>query len=71
MQVLFQARRDAGLSRRALADRSDVSVNTIIKIERAHTTDPGFTVVARLARSLGIDLDDLIDLARDTAETPP
>ena len=71
VQVLSQARRDAGLSRRALADRSGVSVNTIIKIERAYTTDPAFTIVLRLTQALGIELDGLINRARDLAKESP
>jgi transcriptional regulator with XRE-family HTH domain len=68
VRVLSQARQEAGLSRRALADRSGVSVNTIIKIERADTTDPAFTIVFRLTRALGMDMDDLINHARNIAQ---
>ena len=71
MEVLFQARQNAGLSRRALADRSCVSVNTIIKIERADTTDPAFTVVVRLTQALGMELDGLINRARNIANESP
>jgi transcriptional regulator with XRE-family HTH domain len=69
--VLLQARQEAGLSRRALADRSGVSVNTIIKIERADTTDPAFTIVLRLTQALGMELDGLINRARDIGKKSP
>lgn len=69
--VLAGARQDAGLSRRELAARSGVSANTIIKIERATTTDPAFTVVARLAQALGMDLDGLVRRAQNVALPSP
>jgi transcriptional regulator with XRE-family HTH domain len=68
VRVLAQARQDAGLSRRALAVRSGVSVNTIIKIERADTTDPAFTIVLRLSHALDMRLDGLLDRARSIAK---
>lgn len=59
------------MSRRLLADRSGVSVNTIIKIERTDTTDPAFTIVLRLSRALGMELDGLIDRASNIARESP
>ena len=59
------------MSRRALADRSGVSVNTIIKIERADTTDPAFTIVLRLTQALGMELGGLINRARRIAKESP
>lgn len=59
------------MSRRALADRIGVSVNTIIKIERTDTTDPAFTVVVRLTQALGMELDGLINRARTIAKESP
>ena len=67
--ALAQARRDAGLTRERLAARSGVSAHTIAKIEQVAVTDPGFTVVATLARTLELSLDDLIRRARDTLES--
>lgn len=67
--VLAKARRDAGLTRPELAARSGVSANTIMKIERGATTDPGVTIVVRLTHTLGIGLDSLINQARDIARS--
>lgn len=57
--TLAEARREAGITRRRLAELSGVSVHTIAKIEQAAVTDPGFMVVAALADELGLSLDAL------------
>lgn len=67
--TLARARRDAGLSRRRLSELSGVSGHTIAKIEQTAVTDPGFTVVAVIARALGLSLDDLLRLADASIET--
>lgn len=63
--TLAEARRDAGVTRRRLAELSGVSEHTIAKIEQAAVTDPGFTVVAVLAEVLGLSLDVLHRRATD------
>jgi transcriptional regulator with XRE-family HTH domain len=68
--TLAQARREAGLTRRRLAELSGVSAHTIAKIEQAAVTDPGFMVVAALASELGLSLDALHQRAADTLESP-
>jgi transcriptional regulator with XRE-family HTH domain len=65
--VLHQARRERGLTRAELARRAQVSEQTLAKIEQGHSTDPGFTVVAAVAASLGLRLDDLVERARQAA----
>jgi transcriptional regulator with XRE-family HTH domain len=67
--TLAQARRDAGLSRRRLSELSGVSGHTIAKIEQAAVTDPGFAVVATIARALDLSLDDILRLAARSLET--
>src|SRR5690242_17867178 len=67
--TLAQARRDAGLTRRRLSELSGVSGHTIAKIEQAAVTDPGFAVVAAIARALELSLDDLLRLATASLET--
>lgn len=66
--TLAQARRDTGLTRRRLSELSGVSEHTIAKIEQAAVTDPGFAVVAVIARELELSLDDLLHLARGSLE---
>ena len=66
--TLAQARRDSGLTRRRLSELSGVSEHTIAKIEQAAVTDPGFAVVAAIARALDLSLDDLVRLANGSLE---
>lgn len=68
VSALAQARRDAGMTREQLSTRTGVSTHTIAKIEQVVVTDPGFTLVATLARTLELSLDDLIRRARDTLD---
>ncbi|HUZ23056.1 MAG TPA: helix-turn-helix transcriptional regulator [Streptosporangiaceae bacterium] len=65
--ILHQARRERGLTRAELARRAQVSEQTLAKIEQGRSTDPGFTVVAAVAASLGLRLDDLVERARQAA----
>lgn len=58
--TLRQARDEAGLTRKRLSELSGVSGHTIAKIEQAAVTDPGFAVVAAIARALELPLDDLV-----------
>lgn len=58
--TLRQARDEAGLTRKRLSELSGVSDHTIAKIEQAAVTDPGFAVVAAIARALELPLDDLV-----------
>lgn len=44
-----------------------MSVETVRAIEKRGTPDPGFFTVARIARALGLSLDDL---AYQTLEVP-
>ena len=69
--VLRQTRSERGLTRAELAFQAQVSAQTLAKIEQGQSTDPGFTVVAAIAASLGLRLDDLVERARQSmVETP-
>lgn len=68
--VLARARQEAGLTRAALAEASGVSFHTIAKIEQTAVTDPGFTVVATLANTLDLSLDELARRARSELSDP-
>jgi len=61
--VLRDVRVEQGLTRAELAFRAHVSAQTLAKIEQGQSTDPGITVVAALAASLGMTLDDLVERA--------
>ncbi len=56
------ARAARGLTLQALEQLADVPKQTISDIERGRITDPGVCKVARLARALGVALDELCDL---------
>jgi transcriptional regulator with XRE-family HTH domain len=67
---LRQTRRERGLTRAELAFRAEISAQTLAKIEQGQSTDPGFTVVAAVAASLELNLDDLVERARQVAAGP-
>lgn len=56
---LAEERHSEGCSGGDLAARSGVSLDAIRSIESGRIASPGFLVVARLARALGLSLDDL------------
>jgi DNA-binding XRE family transcriptional regulator len=62
---LGDARIEQGITRAELALRAQVSVQTLAKIEQGQSTDPGFTVVAAVAETVDLTLDDLVQRARD------
>ncbi len=55
----FRQRR--GWSQNELASRAGVKQPTLQRIEASKRQDPGFSIVARLSRALGISLDLLAD----------
>ena len=57
--VLRSARIKRGLTQRALAERLNMSVRTIIEIERCRSS-PKFETVMLLARELNVSLDAIV-----------
>jgi transcriptional regulator with XRE-family HTH domain len=57
--VLRQARLQAGLSMRDLERRCGLASGEISQIETGRRKDPGFSVVLKVARGIGISLDEL------------
>lgn len=57
--TLRSARIKRGLTQRALAERLNMSVRTIIEIERGRSS-PRFETVALLARELNISVDSIV-----------
>lgn len=49
-----------GLTQEALSRKSDISYNTIIKIESRGITNPRMETLIKLARALEISLDTLV-----------
>lgn len=58
---LAALRRVAKLSQNQLADKAKVADSTLAKIERGAIKEPSVFTIARLARVLGISVDELLD----------
>lgn len=63
-ELLAIAREIKGLTLRDLERATGVSNALISQIETGKVKDPGFTVVVRLARALGLGLDRVAATAR-------
>lgn len=53
-------RNDLGLSQDELARKADVPYTTLTKIETGVIKKPSVYVVAKIAKALGVSVDDLI-----------
>ncbi len=58
-----EARKQAGMSQRQLADRVRIDYGYLSKIERGRVDPPSEEVIIRIARTLGLDRDELLYLA--------
>jgi len=58
-KALREARKKAGLSQQDLATKAVVNIGSLGKLERGDTA-PGLDMVARLADSLGITVEELV-----------
>ncbi len=56
---LREARGKRGLSRDALVKKTDITVNTLYKIETGKMPKPSFEIIKKLSQALGISLDGL------------
>ncbi len=56
---LRKMREAKGLSQEKLARLADVANNTIIKIEGGKNKNPTFDTLKKIAKALGVSLDDL------------
>jgi transcriptional regulator with XRE-family HTH domain len=59
---------DRGLSIQELADKAEMSYQSLWRIERGQQGDPGLFTAGRLARALQCSLDYLVDLYSNTNE---
>ncbi|MHB8147503.1 MAG: helix-turn-helix domain-containing protein [Vulcanimicrobiaceae bacterium] len=69
--VLRDARLAAGLSTRDLERVTGISNGQISKVEGGVRPDPSFRTVMRLARGIGISLDDLVARIEGLAPSVP
>lgn len=59
-----ELRREKGMTQQELADASGVKISTLQKIERMRSMPMGTSVevALRLARALGVSVEDIVDL---------
>lgn len=67
-EVLRKARQEAKLSQEELAARSGLHRTYVSQLERGQKS-PSLTVVAGLARSLGMKAHDLVRVAEESGRT--
>jgi predicted transcriptional regulator len=58
---LRRARRRAGLTQIELAEKSNVGITTITRIESGHIPEPRVSTLRKLARALGISPAELLE----------
>lgn len=59
------------MSQEALADRADVSVGMVRKIEQGDAKSPSIAVVARIVEALGLSLDGLAGMKPRAVRVKP
>lgn len=57
---LRRLRKKKGLSQEKLARLADISLNTLTKIESGFAKKPTIQTVVKLAKALGISIDELV-----------
>lgn len=60
LKKLVKLRKAKGWSQEKLAVESEISYNTIIKIERGGIKNPKIETVMKLAKALGVSIDKLV-----------
>ncbi len=53
-------RQDKGLSQDKLSKLADLSLNTVVKIELDESPNPTIETVQRIAKALGVSVDNLL-----------
>lgn len=61
LKNLAKIRKEKGWSQEKLAQEAGISYNTLIKIERKGIKNPKIETVIKLAKALGVTLDDLVE----------
>jgi transcriptional regulator with XRE-family HTH domain len=60
LKNLVKIRKKKKLTQRQLAEKSGVSYNTIIKMERGGIKNPKIETVSKLADALSVSIDELV-----------
>ncbi len=53
-------RQKNGISQDKLSKLADISLNTVVKIELDQSPNPTLETIQKLAKALGVSLDDLV-----------
>ena len=53
-------RQNKGLSQDKLSKLADLSLNTVVKIELDESPNPTIETIQRIAKALGVSVDDLL-----------
>lgn len=70
LHKIFYALKLAKLSQEKLAERSEISVGYLSKLERSIIENVSVTVLLRIAKSLDVTLNDLVSNTNKTTEHP-
>jgi len=54
-------RQRKGISQDNLSKLADISLNTVVKIELDQSPNPTLETIQKLAKALGVSLDDLVN----------
>ncbi len=54
-------RQEKGISQDKLSKLADISLNTVVKIELDQSPNPTLETIQKLAKALGVSLDDLVN----------
>ena len=60
LKNLKKLRQKKGWSQEKLAKEADISYNTLIKIERGRIKNPKLETLIKLAKALGVSIDELV-----------
>lgn len=60
LKNLAKLRKEKGLTQEGLARKADISYHTLIKLESGGIKNPKIETVIKLARALGMSIDNLL-----------
>lgn len=68
-KFLREARKNAGLTQDELSDKAGLAYSTLAKIEQGAIKSPSFFTVFALVEALGMDLNDLLEVAEPVEDS--
>ena len=61
LKNLAKIRKEKGFTQEGLARKADISFHTLVKIENGGIKNPRIETVVKLARAVGVSIDELVD----------